>query len=49
MPARSRTSRRPSPSWSQSLQTPQVLRGILLIDRMPDGLTLADINALSKS
>jgi hypothetical protein len=33
----------------QSLQTPQVLRGILLIDRMPDGLTLADINALSKS
>jgi hypothetical protein len=30
----------------QSLQTPQVLRGMLLIDKMPDGLTLADINAL---
>jgi hypothetical protein len=30
----------------QSLQTPQMLRGILLIDRMHDGLTLDQFNAL---
>ena len=33
----------------QSLQTPQMLRGILLLDQMPDGLTVADINALPEA
>ncbi len=33
----------------QSLQTPQTLRGILLIDAMRDGLALADINALPEA
>jgi len=33
----------------QSLQTPQMLRGILLLDRMPDGLSLTDINRLPEA
>lgn len=33
----------------QSLQTPQMLRGILLLDKLPDGLSFADINGMPET